>query len=122
MQDPTTKTWSNVPYQLAGAGGSEYLDPTKLGTTLEQPWGQPSGFRTTGFDRATDLGGKWVMPGIYGYGEDRGDQSGTRYSTENLLGYGLPQFLADEYFNTGADFEWGKDYGVNPSEGGGGLS
>ena len=55
-------------------------------------WGQPAGMRTAGFDRATDLGGKWVMPGIYGYGEERGG-AGDRYATENLLGYGLPEFM-----------------------------
>ena len=112
MQDPTTKTWSNIPYQLASAGGSEYLDPTALGTTTTQPWGQLAGMKTTGFDRATDLGGKWVMPGIYGWGEDRGDQNATRYRTENLLGYGLPQFLTDEMAEQaqgGEPISWGHD-------------
>ena len=103
VYDPTTNMGTVVPYTLPtkygsawSTGGSEFLDPTKLGTTLDQMWGQPSGMRTTGFDRATDLGGKWVMPGIYGYGEERGGDAGDRYSTENLLGYGLPEFMLNE--------------------------
>ena len=119
MRDPDNPAGPmlNVAYTLptnVTTPGSSYLDPAALGTTTAQPWGQLAGMKTEGFP--TTYGGKWVLPGIYGQERDTG------MTTSNLLGYGLPQFLADEYFNTGADFEWGRDYGVNPSEGGGGLS
>ena len=104
VTDPTSGQRTKVPYTLPSAygksystGGSEYLDPTALGTTTAQPWGQLAGMRTTGFDRATDLGGKWVMPGIYGHSVERGD---IRTPTTNLLGYGLPQFASDEFWES----------------------
>jgi len=82
----------NVPYTLATAGGSKYLDPAALGTTTAQPWGQLAGMKTQGFDAAT--GGKWIMPGIYG------QERNTGVITDNLLGYGLPQFASDAFFQS----------------------
>jgi len=64
------------------------------GPMLNVPYalGQLAGMKTPGFDRATALGGKWIMPGIYGQERDTG------MTTENLLGYGLPQWASDEFF------------------------
>jgi len=114
MRDPDNPAGPmlDVPYALASAGGSEYLDPAALGTTTAQPWGQPAGMRTAGFP--TGYGGKWVMPGIYGQERDTG------MTTSNLLGYGLPAFLEEQYYGTGADITpaggWGSVFpGLNPN-------
>jgi hypothetical protein len=104
VQDPTSLRKTLVPYTLPtsygsawSTGGSEFLDPTALGTSQTQKWGQPAGMRTAGFP--TGYGGKWIMPGIYG--QDTGFDAAD--FTTNLLGYGLPTFLADVSDEKGVD-------------------
>jgi len=104
VTDPDSNVRTRVPYTLPtsygksySTGGSSYLNPTTLGTTATQNWGRPGAMATPSFE---GYGGKWVMPGIYG---TQGGHEGQGNFTENLLGYGLPRFLTNPYFNTGAD-------------------
>jgi hypothetical protein len=94
VQDPDSKRWSNVAYTA-----SDNPALAALGATPERPWIQPAGMRTAGFPDA--YGGKWVLPGIYGHTMETGNDPSV--PTTNLLGYGLPQFLAEQYYGTGAD-------------------
>jgi hypothetical protein len=110
VQDPDSKTWSNVAYTA-----SDNPALAAFGATPERPWIQPAGMKTAGFP--TTYGGKWVLPAIYGYSREQED---IRTPTTNLLGYGLPQFLAEQYYGTGADITpkggWGKVFDLGQDD------
>ena len=83
VTDKTSGQRTMVPYTA-----SDNPALAALGATSDQPWIQPAGMKSAGFP--TTYGGKWILPAIWG--TQSGPDAGF---TDNLLGYGMPEFLAD---------------------------